>query len=271
MSTRTLVHFSVTGEYITDQARELWLCGKYRVAMNILECLIGSTQQQRIDIIEGRAKLTGVNNVKLEPDNWELPEGYVTYQEMWELAECGLELHQRREEEAVGYARQIAALGSRTKTEESRDEEASLIRLVNKLVGKEKGAKLIANAVAEEIENNEHRHGMSLAKVSRGAYVADDEAAENADYILERAAFVARFQMKQAMREAGFDTDALASPSAMVNRGYDIVPKVDTACESINGWVLPNGNFYGCGAMEHTGLAAKKSKKKKKSKATSHE
>jgi hypothetical protein len=57
------------------------------------------------------------------------------------------------------------------------------------------------------------------------------------------------------MRLAGLDPSALPSAEAMLNRGFGEKPGLDTKMESVNGWLLPNGKFYGCGSMEHAGLA----------------
>lgn len=53
------VCFVVEGEFITEHARALWKEGKPDRALRLLETLQGMTQAQMLDVLEGRARLTG--------------------------------------------------------------------------------------------------------------------------------------------------------------------------------------------------------------------
>lgn len=66
------LHFTITGEFITHQARSLWNAeDKPEQALTFLtESLPGLTEAQAIDICSGKAKLTGRDNkILLQPDN----------------------------------------------------------------------------------------------------------------------------------------------------------------------------------------------------------
>jgi hypothetical protein len=266
-----MVHFSIQGEFITERARELWEEGEYKQAMDVMGCLIGSTLEQQISIIEGRAKLIGVNDLDLVSDDWTPPEGYATFSEMLALANGGAELERRRMEEAEDKARSIADIALKAarggyRSDDELSETRILTAQIHKLIGKAKGNELIEHITAEKIaERDEIDRGRNLADIHRdrfmGRYESEEEAnmfepLESADRMLERMAFVARFTMASRMRKAGLDPTALAEPAAIIGRGYDRKPVIDKKFEHINGWVLPNGDFYGFGAMEHAGQAA---------------
>jgi hypothetical protein len=71
MSTATqMVHFSIEGEFITETCRNLVAEGRPLAAWNILsEGLPDMSLEQIVDVLSGRKKLTGVNEVVLVDDN----------------------------------------------------------------------------------------------------------------------------------------------------------------------------------------------------------
>lgn len=54
----------------------------------------------------------------------------------------------------------------------------------------------------------------------------------------------------------GGDPDDAPTLDAIANRGAYIVPSECPDMSSPSGWLLPDGRYYGCGSMEHIGLAA---------------
>jgi hypothetical protein len=65
----------------------------------------------------------------------------------------------------------------------------------------------------------------------------------------------AQANMQMAAAAAGLDFENVPSIDAMMNRGAEIECVLDEHMTSASGWLLPNGNYYGCGSMEHIGLA----------------
>jgi hypothetical protein len=65
------MHFIITGEYMTNFSRELWVEGRIDFAVKQFLCdsLPGLSEQQAIDIVTGELKLTGENDLFLEEDN----------------------------------------------------------------------------------------------------------------------------------------------------------------------------------------------------------
>lgn len=70
------LNFSVSGQCMTDMARSRWEEKNPKQALNLLSCAEGIPLIDCIGIIEGRLKLVGVNDVRLEKDNWIPPAGY---------------------------------------------------------------------------------------------------------------------------------------------------------------------------------------------------
>lgn len=65
----------------------------------------------------------------------------------------------------------------------------------------------------------------------------------------------AHANMQMTAAASGLDFENVPSIDAMMNRGAEIEPVLDEHMTSASGWLLPNGNYYGCGSMEHIGLA----------------
>lgn len=89
MSECNIVHFSVSGEFITNQARELWAEGRYSFAVNDFLCnsLPGLTEDQAVNIITCKKKLVGINDLDLVPDDV-IPEIFgisLTTENIWEV------------------------------------------------------------------------------------------------------------------------------------------------------------------------------------------
>lgn len=66
-----VLHFTITGEYMTNFSRELFAEGRYSFAISEFLCdsLPGLTQQQAVDIITCKKKLIGENNLELVDDD----------------------------------------------------------------------------------------------------------------------------------------------------------------------------------------------------------
>jgi phosphohistidine swiveling domain-containing protein len=66
----SVLNFQVSGELLTDHAREFVQIGKWRKGHSFLKrSLIGITDQQALEILQGLKKLTGINSVAFEDDD----------------------------------------------------------------------------------------------------------------------------------------------------------------------------------------------------------
>jgi len=71
----TSVHFTVHGDFLTRHVRDLMREGNWMHALKTLsDGLVGITLEQCIEILEAKAKLEGVNEVEMLPEDPENPE-----------------------------------------------------------------------------------------------------------------------------------------------------------------------------------------------------
>jgi hypothetical protein len=216
------VGFSITGEFITNHARERWQERNYAGAFKLLECLIGMTREQQEDILFGRARLAGVNNVDLLPDSWVPPEGYASLHEALQQGAHADELARYKEDHAWRLINE-----EWTSVVMSKEGRARLFRGIASLVGEEKAERMLDQHVNELAD----RH----ADAVRGRTLPDEDP---------------------VTKERPSIFEIMPSPEAMEHRGHNIKPVLDERMESPCGWLLPDGKYYGCGSMEHIGLAA---------------
>jgi hypothetical protein len=67
--------FNITGEFLTEQIRDLWQSKNFKKAIKLgLESLDGSNISHIINIIDGEMKLEGINNLSLITDGKYKPE-----------------------------------------------------------------------------------------------------------------------------------------------------------------------------------------------------
>ena len=88
----SIVSFSITGEFITQHARDLWQERSYAKAYDTLECVIGTTREQHDAVLQGRMKFTGTNQLTLQEDAWTPPKGYPTPRDLLHQAAAFPEL-----------------------------------------------------------------------------------------------------------------------------------------------------------------------------------
>lgn len=107
--------FVVTGEFITQQARAFWNDeGEPEKAMSLMECLHGISQDQIMDVLEGRSKLVGDSSsgVDLVPDG--TYQGKTFRQVVGALRAQRDEAEDEREDIAQMTARDVVLVASPT-------------------------------------------------------------------------------------------------------------------------------------------------------------
>lgn len=73
MSQKTVVHFRVEADFITEHARNLWSEGEYQKAIDFLGTMNGISLNQIYDVIMGKSKFKEIDKSQiftLAPDNW---------------------------------------------------------------------------------------------------------------------------------------------------------------------------------------------------------
>lgn len=241
--------FKIHGEWMTTHCRTLWEDHEYSRALKILDCLIDSTMENRIEILMGTKKLEGVNDLDFLDDDWTPPKGYATFYEGISRGDNYSELLRRRENEAwdIAYKEWPYSRGGLVAHRGKKD----TFLKVERLVGTEM-AEHIFDAVMRELTDSERNY---LARTGSAPAPAPASPPAANPGGVDLAYAMAQNQLMVNTVMSGGDINALPSVDAMKNRGKDITPVVCNDMSSPSGWLLPNGKYYGCESMEHIGLA----------------
>lgn len=242
-------HFSVEGGFITEHCRNLWAEGAYVKAMDVLDCMIGMQHEQKLEILFGTKQLTGVNELDLVDDDWKPAKGidYPSYKEGMRRGENWEELKALQEDKAWQIAYDEWPYSR--KGFAAHTFEATTFSKVEKLVGKER-----AEAIFAEVQDNMMDRQANSFKTSKSVDLEVEPERPDVDPLTLLYAQAQQNILMGAL-EQGLDIDSVPTIDAMMNRGSKIEVVLDEKMTSASGWLLPNGNFYGCGAMEHIGLA----------------
>lgn len=258
------VHFSITGDFITQHARTLWQERNFAKAYDTLECVIGTTKKQHDDVLQGRMKFAGTNQLTLEDDDWTPPAGYPSFVDVLKQASAFTELENRREDEARQILRNAAKLTGHYATEEDKEEAEIHIAAAARLIGHDEALAELAHICAEP-EMISERSMFAIRPDHRGSRAQrlaalpeykDIGLGFSSNNTLSSAAARAQETLRRmAMKKEGFDPDIVPTTDALLHRGHNLTPTLCPDMSSENGWLLPDGKFYGCGTMEHVGLA----------------
>lgn len=142
--------FSITGEFITRQARALWQEGSFKKAINLLECLEGEGAGLDLyeKILEGKMQLTGVNELELAEDNWTPPDNYPRMADIFTMAQEAEYAAAARQAAAEEQAVAIVRLEQQMQgwcTGEDASNLAAQTRNLTRMAGEECAAQLLAH------------------------------------------------------------------------------------------------------------------------------
>jgi len=244
MSTTT-AHFSISGDFITEHVRNLLTEEKPAAAWNLLmESLPGITMEQAADVLSGRSKLVGVNNVDLVEDNPKADSAALMAKLMADAQEG------QRLKRLLGGWRDVAGLAhmayhpvlSRNGGGPKRGSPAGLIDevVVRNMIGGDQMPGLLMQVfpafTTEEYEAYFAKYGDALRQLVE----------ESHPYLYREQS------LRQSIAEKlpkGV-VDAVMNPPAP-----NPAPKPGDISKEDNGWILPDGTFYPCGFMGHGQLA----------------
>lgn len=258
MSNVSTVCFSISGDFITNHSRDLWAERKFSKAIALLKTLIGFTHEHVESVLFGKSKLEGINNLDLVEDNWTPPDEYPTYEQALQQGEHYEELERKRYDMALMWARD--------NWWETRGNKTARLRYYSYLesqVGTEK-AEQITEIVMHEKAGDGNEEGGYYASCQLGLNSQDRDRGVIAFEPKDRVPLseMVAHQLRQRMELAGMDPTAMASANAILNRGMDKTPTLCPDMSSRSGWLLPTGKYYGCGPMEHIGVATQLLEKK---------
>lgn len=235
--------FKVSGQVITDRARHLWQSSQFVKALELLDCLIGATDEHKAQIISGTSKLVGFNDLDLVPDDWDPPAEYLSYRGALTCGESWEELQTFRETEADRNLKRAAFLQCRWTDGNDSLEIKHLVTKAQRLIGEEATNRRLEQFVNGHLEEYPEDNRNVTEESFRQPSIPLDIFAQ------------ASFRMREGMLALGLDPSTAPSPDAIRNRGMNIVPKLCRDMSSRSGWLLLDGRYYGCETMEHIGLA----------------
>jgi hypothetical protein len=192
-----------------------------------------------------------VNELDFVPDDWTPPEGYLSFLDALVAGESSYELEDFRRTEAKDCLRRAASLEVGFSTGEDMQEAFLLKRKASKLIGKEE-AKDLFEVYLEEEKKAQDRMRSEWQRLDE---VRDETREDRVNRALAAIGADPFEGFRNNMILAGVDPDITPTKEALLNRGTNLTPTFCPDMSSVNGWLLPNGDFYGCGSMEHVGLA----------------
>jgi len=258
MNTMT-VGFTISGDFITNHSRNLWTEGSYSKALDFLECIDGLTHEQRVDILAGKLKMIGANStLDLVEDEWKPGEDidYPPFVEGMRRGDNWHELKELRENAAWKIAYEEWPYYNYSIFDRKRTRYSGILAKIAKHVGEQRAAQIMQTVQNEKMDD------WSGRKPPEPLVKTDEEKKESS--VLSKSSTLDPIEMLYAQTQnqmmvnavlAGQDPSSVPTVEAMMNRGSNLKIKLDSKMESANGWLLPNGNYYGCGVMEHVGLA----------------
>lgn len=221
-----IVHFSIDGEWLTDFIRQGWSEGRYEWAFKALE-YSGCSQEYHYDILRGNLKMVGVNEMRLEKDDWKPDLASChrgTYPDPTEIAKLA--------ETAEEYKRlYFERLRMEYYAMKQRWDEEPISRGDFELY--------IRTFPEEFIET------LPPADVDMWLISWDKKTDTNPiRNIAEKA--------EEAIALGVPSVDEFVEHQRALDEKEQ--PKPDRQYISNHGWILPNGDFYPCGYMEHIWL-----------------
>jgi hypothetical protein len=234
--------FSIHGDYLTDIVRQVWVEGEMTKAIHILKSGFPMFKMDLImDIILGKKKLVGINEMVIEDDNATECCGIplLSMDQQIEKREKALKVREEKmlalEEMRNGVIENIPSIYGLIPV------PCSLLQSYSSCTGRNKyGFKdgftneMYAEWFPEQVEYAKQK--LDTAMVQR--------------------------RIKDTMLAAGISSNLANSLIENPIKTLDSViskatgkPSIDKDLNGLNGWISPDGDFYSCGFMEHIDLA----------------
>ena len=242
MSKTQSVGFSITGEFITEHARRLIQEGRPSKAWDIIAgCLMGISLDQAAQVLCGRMKLEGTNEVNLVEDDPKAPEPSDFLTRLLKDADEGLRL-----KEALKGWRDTAGICHLcyNRPAPARGSPAGLMS--------ERVAKLMATGSGGSSDAIPQLLMELFPPFSR-----DEEHAFWKKHTEEMRELVDEAEPWSRIRRSlpAVPDAAVKALDRMLDSTPREKPKKGDIKKNDNGWLLPDGSFYPCGFMGHGQLA----------------
>lgn len=237
MGTVTKMRFHIDGAYITDLVRQVWVEGDMVKALHIMESGFPEMPEStRLAVCMGKKKLVGIDQMRLEDDD------------VTEV--CGIKILTMQEQLAA-REKELAKreLQLRVREELAADQV--------EFIPSPWGILEVPECLLE------YRHATTGSKYQLKDMDWDTFEEAYPDLVMEarekaKARALERMQ-NDALRAAGIDPEKLKTVQEEMLTGTlgrsESPPVVDKELSSMNGWISPAGELYGCGFMGHIDLA----------------
>ena len=236
--------FSISGEYITEQARIFLKEGRPSAAWDLIAgCVIGISPTQAIEVLCGRKKFVGVNDVNLADDDPKAPDPVTFMFELLRGADKYAEWNQvlKGWRDTAGVCHQAYHPKRNSVGCKNMGSPVGLIseKVAKRMAGADSDAipgllmDLFPKFTDKEYEDFYERRGTEMR-----------ELVDECEPWTRNAASLSTLAKPLADKAAQILTGPPPPKPTLGNIKTDD-----------NGWILPNGKFYSCGWMGHSQLA----------------
>lgn len=240
----TKIGFKIHGDYLTNLVRSFWVEGEPMKALEIMESGFPTVSPiHRMDVCLGKKKLVGVNDLTLVADDATEHNGLplITLEEHYRRREAAIV-----EREADSVARAEMAEGMTEKIPSPWGLVEVPCSMLERNYSKGNGTPFQFRVDAGS------DYDAALDRFERLFPDAVRDARTRTEMLMEER------RQQDALRAAGVNPEQL---KALQGNLYDVVgpalkpPPVDVEMNSLNGWLLPDGDYYPCRYFGHIALA----------------
>ena len=225
-----IVHFSIEGEWLTDFIRQGWSEGRYEWTMETLK-YSGCPREYHNDVLRGKLKMVGVNELRLEADDWH-PD----------LSDCHLGTYPDPDDifamasDGENYKKlYFQRLSMDYYTTKQRWDMYRLDRA---------DLQYYIRTFPEEFVLTLPERDREMWMVSTGK--EEFRYGDIAEQLQDNALEVAKLGMQVPTVDEFIERERMLEEKEQ--------PRPDRSCSSNWGWILPNGDFYPCLYWEHDWL-----------------
>ena len=258
MSTSETLHFVITGEFLTRQARDYWTEDEHEKAIKLLETAFPTMpESMRMDVITGKKKILGENDkCYVEPDKATEHRGI----KLLSYADAMAQAKNKFKEEKAEHKVTLEIANGDFVTMASPWGLLHVPRSLTRTRPSKSGPRPYCIVEWDEFEI---RFPQLVEKAIEGT--ADKKQLDEDRRAIDKEIRNQKKMIDRFRQRNGFDGGSLldavpielrAAAAAVLAPPLKEVPKPDNGMRSRNGWLSPDGKFYPCGFMGHVRLAA---------------
>ena len=260
--------FSITGEFITQTARDLWAEGEYDKSLTFLKTSVPDMGLEcQIELIEGRSKLIGVKNVNFVSDDWKMPNDYPKFSDMLNKAKTGYKYYQKHVETQIIRATEIYNTFLHFKDGNLTNDQWKKLTLEWQLLLPEAKEGLIPpfylSAWLRTTYKRQPRPYETISLLGHESIVyknAHPSVFDSRDAYDRWCAYYFIYEPDRSEiwdnRIKALDRINSKATSCETKEPELYIAELDPKMDCEFGWLLPNGDYYGCLWLGHIKLAS---------------